>query len=67
MQFPSFLFATLLLAASSVWAQDFASEEPRTCLSVCRAEEFKCLPGMEPELIAPEGDKPCWTCCNKKQ
>ncbi|OQE28010.1 hypothetical protein PENFLA_c005G04297 [Penicillium flavigenum] len=62
MQFSSFLFATLVLAASSVWAQE--TDDHPTCLNICNEESGGCLPGMVSKQIAPEGDEPCWTCCS---
>ncbi|KAJ6179262.1 hypothetical protein N7519_009723 [Penicillium mononematosum] len=56
MQFSSFLFATLVLAASSVWAQDATDEEAPTCLSVCNEEKFQCLPGMVSKNIVRDGE-----------
>jgi hypothetical protein len=59
MQFSSFLFATLALAVSSVWAQDATSDDSSTCLRICRDEPIKCQAGWEPTNLGGEGDDVC--------
>ncbi|CAI7625665.1 unnamed protein product [Penicillium glandicola] len=62
MHFSSFLFATLALAATTVWAQDDAP----TCLSTCRDDPYTCPGGWVSTELSDEGDdEPCWTCCSQ--
>jgi hypothetical protein len=59
MQFSSFLFATLALAVTSVWAQDATSDDKPTCLRICRDDPVTCQAGWVSKQIGAEDEDVC--------